>query len=287
MAANGVTAVLLLSCRDQKGLVAGVADFIYRNQGNIIHADQHTDREEGIFLQRVEWELDGFRIPREELAQEFGPVARRFGMSWTLRFSDQVPRIAIFVSKQAHCMYDLLARQRMGEFRAEVPLIVSNHPALRPVAESFGVEYAHLPVTPETKADQEARALALLEERRVDLIVLARYMQVLSDDFVRRYPNGIINIHHSFLPAFAGARPYHQAHERGVKIIGATAHYVTAELDQGPIIEQDVVRVSHRDAVADLVRKGRDLETVVLARAVDLHLRSRVLVYGNKTVVLQ
>jgi len=293
MSNEAITAVLLLSCRDQKGLVATVSDFIYRNNGNIIHADQHTDpstslgagQEEGVFLQRVEWELADFAIPRQEIGRAFEPLARRFGMTWSLHFSDYVPRIAIFASKLPHCLYDLLARWRLGEFRAEVPLVISNHPDLRPIAEGFGVEYRCFPLTPETKAAQEKRVIEKLEERRIDLIVLARYMQVLSDDFVNWHPNRIINIHHSFLPAFAGASPYHQAHERGVKIIGATAHYVTAELDQGPIIEQDVVRVSHRDSVADLVRKGRDLEKVVLARAVDLHLRHRVIVYGNKTVV--
>jgi formyltetrahydrofolate deformylase len=280
-----VTAVLLLSCPDQKGLVASVSDFLYRNDGNIIHADQHTDAEEGLFLQRVEWELAGFRVPREEIAEEFRPIAERFGMTWSLHFSDHVPRIAVFVSQQAHCMYDLLARQRMGEFRAQVPLVISNHPDLRSVATGFGAHYHHFPITPDTKADQEQAIIETLEVQRIDLIVLARYMQILSGEFVARYPNRIINIHHSFLPAFAGARPYHQAYERGVKVIGATAHYVTAELDQGPIIDQDVVRASHRDSVADLVRKGKDLEKVVLARAVDLHLRNRIVVYGNKTVV--
>ncbi len=288
-----VTAVLLLSCRDQKGLVAAVSDFIYRNSGNIIHADQHTDpspslrpgREESVFLQRVEWELSGFAIPREGIAEAFQPVADRFDMDWSLHFSDHVPRVAIFVSRLPHCTYDLLSRWRMGEFRADIPLVVSNHPDLRPVAEGFGVEYRDFSITVETKASQEERIMATLEERRIDLIVLARYMQILGDGFVSRYPKRIINIHHSFLPAFAGAHPYQHAHERGVKIIGATAHYVTAELDQGPIIEQDVARVSHRDAVADLVRKGRDLEKVVLARAVNLHLRNRIIVYGNKTVV--
>jgi formyltetrahydrofolate deformylase len=288
MADNSVTAVLLLSCPDQKGLVASVSDFLYRNDGNIIHADQHTDAEEGIFLQRVEWELDGFRIPRGEIGEAFRPIAERFAMTWSLRFSDYVPRIAVFVSQQAHCMYDLLARQRMGEFRAEAPLVISNHPDLRAAAESAlggGAAYHAFEITPATKAAQERAIIDLLEAERIDLLVLARYMQVLSGEFVARYPNRIINIHHSFLPAFAGARPYHQAYERGVKIIGATAHYVTAELDQGPIIEQDVVRVSHRDSVADLVRKGKDLEKVVLARAVDFHLRNRIVVYGNKTVV--
>ena len=270
---KAVTAVLLLSCPDQKGLVASVSDFLYRNDGNIIHADQHTDSEEGLFLQRVEWELAGFHVPREEIAEAFRPIAERFGMTWSLHFSDHVPRIAVFVSQQAHCMYDLLARQRMGEFRAELPLVISNHPDLRSVAASFGAHYHHFPITPDTKADQEKAIIETLEMQRIDLIVLARY------------PTRIINIHHSFLPAFAGARPYHQAYERGVKVIGATAHYVTAKLDQGPIIDQDVVRASHRDSVADLVRKGKDLEKVVLARAVDLHLRNRVVVYGNKTVV--
>ena len=285
MSDNSVTAVLLLSCRDQKGLVAAVSDFLYRHNGNIIHADQHTDQEEGVFLQRVEWELADFAIPRVEISQAFAPIAERFDMTWRLHFSDYVPRIAIFVSKLPHCMYDLLARWRMREFRAEVPLVVSNHPDLRPIAEEFGAAYRHVPITPETKAVQEERLRETLAEERIDLIVLARYMQILGDELVKHYANRIINIHHSFLPAFAGARPYHHAHERGVKIIGATAHYVTPELDQGPIIEQDVARVSHRDSVADLIRKGRDLEKVVLARAVDLHLRNRIVVYGNKTVV--
>ncbi len=285
MNGNGVTAVLLLSCADQKGLVASVSDFLYRHDGNIIHADQHTDREEGVFLQRVEWELESFKLGRDEIAAAFRPLAERFGMTWRLHFSDYVPRIAIFASRLGHCAFDLLARWRLGEFRAEIPLVISNHPDLEPIARDFGVRYACCPVSAETKAEQETRIVSLLAEERVDVLILARYMQVLSDGFVARYPRRVINIHHSFLPAFAGARPYHKAHERGVKIIGATAHYVTAELDQGPIIEQDVARVSHRDSVADLIRKGRDLEKVVLARAVDLHLRNRVIVYGNKTVV--
>lgn len=280
-----VTATLLISCRDQKGLVAAVSDFLYRNNGNIIHADQHTDREEGVFLQRVEWELDGFEIPREEIAATFKPITLRFGMDWTLNFSDEKTRVALFVSKLPHCLYDLLGRWRMGELRGEVPLIISNHDEHRKIAEDYGIQFHCLPVNPENKAQQESLAVKLLEEWEIDVVVLARYMQVLTEGFVKRYPNQIINIHHSFLPAFAGARPYHQAHERGVKIIGATAHYVTPELDQGPIIQQDVASVSHRDSVDDLVRKGRDLEKTVLARAVDLHLRHRIVVYGNKTVV--
>ena len=285
MDAKSVTAVLLLSCPDQKGLVAAVSDFLFRNDGNIIHADQHTDAEKGIFLQRVEWELKGFGIARERIGEAFRPIAERFGMTWSFHFSDQVPRIAVFVSTQAHCMYDLLARRRMGELNADIPLVISNHEEHAGVAQDFGVPFHFLPITPKTKATQEDKITALLLENRIDLVVLARYMQVLGEGFVNRYPARIINIHHSFLPAFAGGRPYHHAHERGVKLIGATAHYVTAELDQGPIIEQDVVGVSHRDSVDDLVRKGRDLEKLVLARAVDLHLRNRVVVYGNKTVV--
>jgi len=278
-------AVLLLSCQDRKGLVAATSDFIYLNNGNIVHADQHVDAEQGIFLQRVEWELEGFRIPRAELAGAFRPIAEKLGMQWELRFSDNVPRIAIFVSKLEHCLYDLLLRHRAGEFQAEIPLVISNHPDHQPIVENFGPEYHHLPIIRQTRTAQEAKQIALLEEQRIDLIVLARYMQILGDELVNSYRNRMINIHHSFLPAFPGARPYHQAYERGVKIIGATSHYVTAELDQGPIIEQDVVRVSHRDSVEDIIRKGKDLEKVVLARAVSLHLRNRVLVYGNKTVV--
>jgi formyltetrahydrofolate deformylase len=280
-----VTATLLISCADQKGLVAAVSDFLYRNDGNIIHADQHTDREEGVFLQRVEWELGGFAVPRAGIEDAFRPIAERFGMTWSVRFSDYVPRVALFVSKLPHCLYDILARRRMGEYSAEMPLVISNHAEHQGIAKQFGASFHHLPVSAETKAEQESRALALLRGERIDLVVLARYMQVLSAKFAEEYRERVINIHHSFLPAFAGARPYHQAHERGVKVIGATAHYVTADLDQGPIIDQDVARVSHRDSVEDLVRKGRDLERLVLARAVDLHLRNRIVVYGNKTVV--
>ena len=279
------TAVLLLSCRDQRGLVAAVSDFLYRHLGNIVHADQHTDRERDLFVQRVEWELAGFDIPRADIASAFRPIAERFAMDWSLRFSDHLPRLALLVSKLPHCLYDLLARWRMGELRAEIPIILSNHDDARPIAEQFGVAYHHLPVDPADKGAQERRAIELIDGAGADLVVLARYMQILGAGFIARYPSRIINIHHSFLPAFAGARPYHQAHERGVKIIGATAHYATAELDQGPIIEQDVVRVSHRDSVPDLVKKGRDLEKVVLARAVDLHLGNRIVVIGNKTVI--
>ncbi len=279
------TAVLLILCRDQPGLVDAVSDFLYRNNGNIIHADQHTDQAEGLFLQRVEWSLDGFALSRDAVAAAFEPIAARYQMRWSLRFGDDTLRVAILVSKLQHCLYDLLTRWRLGELHAEIAFIASNHDDAAAVAEEFGLPFHHLPVSAETRPAQEARLTELIEQQKVDLVVLARYMQILSDGFVAQYERRIINIHHSFLPAFVGARPYEQAFARGVKIIGATAHYATAELDQGPIIEQDVVRVSHRDSVDDLVRKGRDLEKIVLARAVDLHLRNRVLVYGNKTVV--
>ena len=252
-----ITATLLISCRDQKGLVAAVSDFLYRNNGNIIHADQHTDKEEGVFLQRVEWELEGFDVAREEIEATFKPIALRFGMQWTLHFSDYQPSVALFVSKLPHCLYDLLGRWRMGELRGAVPLVISNHEDHREIAESYGVTFHCLPVTSDNKVQQENVALKLLEEWDIDSVVLARYMQILSPEFVARYPNRLINIHHSFLPAFAGARPYHQAHERGVKIIGATAHYVTPELDQGPIIQQDVAGVSHRDSAGRQRRQRR------------------------------
>ena len=285
MPPKAANAVFLLSCPDQRGIVAAVSDFVYRNHGNIVSADQHSDEEQGTFLQRIEWELSGFRLPREAIGEAFRPIAERFGMSWDLRFSDHVPRVAIFVSRLDHCLHDLLWRQRIGELRAEVAFVISNHPDLRSVAEAFGVPFHVHETEPETRGASAEAMLRRLQEGGIELVVLARYMQVLPPAFVASLPSRIINIHHSFLPAFAGARPYHQAHERGVKVIGATAHYVTAQLDQGPIIEQEVARVSHRDSVADLIRKGRDLERVVLARAVNLHLAHGVLVYGNKTVV--
>jgi formyltetrahydrofolate deformylase len=278
------TATLLISCPDQRGLVAKFANFIYANGGNIIHADQHTDASAGLFLTRIEWQLTGFNLPREIIAPAFSAIAQPLEANWQLHFSDRTPRIAIWVSRQDHCLFDLIWRQRAREFNAEIPLILSNHPHLQTIADQFGIDYHYLPITPETKPEQEAKQLALLQQYQIDLVVLAKYMQVLSADFIAQFPQ-IINIHHSFLPAFAGANPYHRAYDRGVKIIGATAHYVTQDLDEGPIIEQDVVRVSHRDQVDDLIRKGKDLERVVLARAVRLHLQNRVLVYGNRTVV--
>jgi formyltetrahydrofolate deformylase len=280
------TATLLISCPDQRGLVAKFASFIYSNGGNIVHADQHTDFLAGLFLTRIEWQLEGFNLPREVIAPAFGAIAQPLNAQWQLHFSDTKPRIAVWVSRQDHCLFDLIWRQRAGEFAAEIPLILSNHPHLQRTAEQFGIAYHHIPITADHKAEQEAHQLELLKEHNIDLVVLAKYMQILSPTFVDRFPH-IINIHHSFLPAFAGANPYQRAYERGVKIIGATAHYVTKDLDEGPIIEQDVVRVSHRDQVADLIRKGKDLERMVLARAVRLHLQNRVLVYDNRTVVFE
>lgn len=280
----GATATLLISCPDQQGLVAKISNFIYANGGNIVHADHHTDFVAGLFLSRIEWQLDGFKLPRDLIDPAFRAIAHPLGATWQLHFSDQGDRLALWVSRQDHCLFDLLWRQKAQEFNAQIALIVSNHDSLRPIAEQFGIPYHYLPITPDTKLAQEAQALDLLHSHQIDLVVLAKYMQILSPGFVAQFPN-VINIHHSFLPAFAGANPYHRAYERGVKIIGATAHYVTADLDEGPIIEQDVVRVSHRDETTDLIRKGKDLERVVLARAVRLHLQNRVLVYGNRTVV--
>ncbi|MBD2083600.1 MULTISPECIES: formyltetrahydrofolate deformylase [unclassified Coleofasciculus] len=283
---NSPTATLLVSCPDRRGLVAKIANFIYANGGNIIHADQHTDFAAGLFLTRIEWQLEDFNLPRELIGPAFNAIAQPLQANWQLHFSDTVPRIAIWVSKQDHCLFDLIWRHRAKEFSAEIPLIISNHPDLKDVAAQFGIDYHHIPITKETKSQQEAKQLELLRQYNIDLVVLAKYMQVVSPDFISQFPQ-IINIHHSFLPAFVGANPYHKAYERGVKIIGATAHYVTPDLDAGPIIEQDVVRVSHRDEVDDLIRKGKDLERVVLARAVRSHLRNRVLVYGNRTVVFE
>ncbi|ACK68486.1 formyltetrahydrofolate deformylase [Gloeothece citriformis PCC 7424] len=281
---NGSTATLLISCPDQKGLVAKIANFIYSNGGNIIHADQHTDFSAGLFLTRLEWQLDGFNLPKPMIEPAFAAIAKPLDAVWSLHFSDVTPRIAIWVTKQNHCLLDLLWRQQAKEIAAEIPLMISNHKQLQPIAEQFGIDFHHIPITKETKLEQEAKQLELLRHYNIDLVVLAKYMQILSPEFVEKFPH-VINIHHSFLPAFPGANPYQRAYERGVKIIGATAHYVTADLDEGPIIEQDVERISHRDTVGDLIRKGKDLERMVLARAVRLHLQNRVLVYENKTVV--
>lgn len=280
------SAILLINCPDRRGLVASVTRFISQHNGNILTLDQYVDVEREIFFMRVEWDLDGFTVPTERIGEEFGgTIAERFGMEWRLHLSDEVPRLAIFVSKLSHCLYDILSRCQSGEWRVEVPIILSNHPDLEPVAKRFGIDYHCFPITRENKKAQEEKQLALLEEKGIDLIVLARYMQIVTGEFVASYPNRIINIHHAFLPAFPGAKPYHSAYEHGVKIIGATSHYVTAELDRGPIIEQDVTRVSHNDSVDDLVRKGRDLEKLVLSRAVWYHLQRKIHVCRNRTVV--
>ncbi len=279
------TAVLLVACPDRKGLVAAIANFLYQHNANILHADQHQDSAAGLFLMRVEWDLTGFDLGLHRFAEAFAPVAAQYEMRWELKLSSVKPRMAIFVSKFDHCLADLLYRWHAGELYCEIPLIVSNHPDTHWLAEAYRVPFQHMTVTKETKPEVEAAQLALLRAHHVDFIVLARYMQVLSPGFIAHYPNRIINIHHSFLPAFHGARPYERAFERGVKLIGATSHYVTEVLDDGPIIEQDVVRISHRDDLTDLKQKGADLEKVVLSRAVRWHIDNRVLVYGNKTVV--
>lgn len=280
------TAILLVNCPDQPGIVARLSSLVFEHAGNIVDSDHHTDFAAGRFLGRIEWELEGFRLDREMARTAIRTIMEAFGGHWELHFSDHRPRLSIWCSKQDHCLLDLLWRHRAGELDAEIPLIVSNHEGLGSIAKDFGVPFAHLPVTRDTKAEVEAEALRLLREARIDLVVLAKYMQVVSDEFLHAFPR-VINIHHSFLPAFAGAMPYHQAHARGVKVIGASAHYVTPELDAGPIIEQDIIRVSHRDTVEDLVRKGRDLERVALSRAVRLHLQHRVLTYNNRTVVFE
>jgi formyltetrahydrofolate deformylase len=279
------SAILLISCPDSKGEVATIADFIFRHGGNILHADEHGDEESGLFLMRVEFDPKDFDFPLADFGKYFSPVAETFAMKWRLAQSSHRPRMIIFVSKYDHCLVDLLYRHQSGELACDIPLIISNHPDNQAVANFYKIAYQVVSVTKENKTQAEAQIHGLIEQHKPDFIVLARYMQILSNDFVNRYPQRIINIHHSFLPAFVGARPYHQAFERGVKLIGATSHYVTEVLDDGPIIEQDVVRVSHRDTVEDLVRKGRDLEKVVLSRAVRTHVENRVLVYGNKTVV--
>lgn len=279
------SAILLISCPDQQGIVCATTDFLMRHHGNIIDLEQHTDTEEGAFFMRVEWELNGFALPREQIAEAFSPIADRHQMKTQLHFSDTRPRMAIFVSKFSHCIHDLLARWHAGESNVDIPLIISNHPDLEPLANMYGIDYELIKIRKDNKVEREAQTLELLRRHKIDLIVLARYMQILSDEFCAHFPNQMINIHHSFLPAFVGAKPYHSAHQRGVKIVGATSHYVTGNLDEGPIIEQEVMRVSHKDSVESLIRKGRDLEKMVLSRAVWVHLQNKVLVYNNRTIV--
>ena len=279
-------AKLLLHCPDKPGILAEVTDFITVNKGNIIYLDQYVDHVENIFFMRIEWELMDFLVPQEKIEDYFATLyAQKYEMNFRLYFSDTKPRMAIFVSKMSHCLFDLLARYTAGEWNVDIPLIISNHPDLQHVAERFGIPFHLFPITKETKEEQEKKEMELLAKYKITFIVLARYMQVISERMINAYPNRIINIHHSFLPAFVGAKPYHAAFERGVKIIGATSHYVTTELDAGPIIEQDVVRITHKDTVQDLVNKGKDLEKIVLSRAVQKHIECKVLAYKNKTVI--
>jgi len=279
------TAVLLIHCPDQPGLVHAVTGFILYHGGNILDLEQHIDRTDDVFFMRVEWSLEKFAIAKPEIANSFTPLAQSRHMWWRLQFSGERKRLAIFVSKESHCLYDLLSRHEAGELPADIPLVISNHEILRPAAERFGIPFHHFPMTRETRAAQEQSQLAVLAEHRVNTVVLARYMQIVGKPLIAAFPNRILNIHHSFLPAFVGAKPYHQAYERGVKIIGATSHFVTEDLDQGPIIHQDVMAVSHEDSVSDLVRLGRDLEKTVLSKALWWHVMNKVLVYRNKTVM--
>lgn len=278
-------AVLLVSCPDQVGIVAALAGALSDLQANILEADQHTDENEKWFFQRIRFEYGPAPGEGRRIEQKLERVAQRFSMQLRIAREDKRPRLAIFVSRYDHCLWDLLLRRRAGELECEIPLVISNHPDLKKVAEQFGIRYEVFPITPENKPGQEAREIALLQELQIDLIVLARYMQILSSRFISTFPERIINIHHSFLPAFKGKRPYQRAFERGVKLVGATAHYATTDLDEGPIIEQGVARTSHRDSLDDLIRRGRDLERTVLAGAVRCHLKNRVLVHGNKTMV--
>ena len=280
------SAILLMHCPDQPGIIAVITEFINTNGGNILYLDQYVDKENGVFYMRVEWDLENFIIPAEKINDYFNTLyAGRYNVTYRLSFTNRPQRMALFVSKMSHCLYDILARYVAGEWDVEIPVIISNHPDLKSVADQFNIPYEVIPVTRQNKAEMEAIEFEILDRYEIDFIVLARYMQVLSEDFINRYPNKIINIHHSFLPAFVGAKPYHAAYDRGVKLIGATSHYVTTELDAGPIIEQDIVRITHKDTVNDLVKKGRDLEKIVLSRAVEKHIQRKILTYNNKTVV--
>ena len=280
------TATMLIHCPDEKGIILSVTNYISRNNGNIVDLDQHVDSEQKIFFMRVEWTLSDFNIPRENIGAHFGSeVAQKYQMQYTIHFSDEKIRMALMASKMDHCFNDILSRYKSGEWNVEIPLIISNHPDMEETANRFGIPYHYIPVSKQTKVEQEKKQLQLLSDHNIDFVVLARYMQILSENFIKDYSNRIINIHHSFLPAFPGAKPYHSAHERGVKIIGATSHYVTKELDAGPIIAQSTANISHKDRVEDLVRKGRDIEKVVLSRAIWYHVNRRILSYGNRTII--
>ena len=280
------TAILLIHCPDRQGILAAVTDFINVNKGNIVYLDQHVDYVQNTFFMRVEWDLENFIIPREKIEEYFKTLfANKYEMSFSIHFSDVKPRMAIFVSKMSHCLFDILSRYMDGGLNVEIPLIISNHNELEWIGQKFGIPFHVFPLNKDNKAELEPQEMELLRKERIDFIVLARYMQIISEEMIKEYPNRIINIHHSFLPAFIGAKPYHAAYERGVKIIGATSHYVTTELDAGPIIEQDVVRVTHKDTVKSFIHKGQDLEKIVLSRAVEKHIDRKVLVYKNRTVV--
>lgn len=279
-------AILIIQCPDQKGIVAEVSRFLYSYEGNILEVDQHVDEEMGRFFMRAAWELDSFSLKKEEIADRFEQeVGKRFKMEFKLHFNFPKPRMAIFVSKLSHCLFDILGRYHAGQLEVEIPLVISNHPDLKTIVEAFGIPFHHIPFNPESKISAEANQLELMKSHKIDFVVLARYMQILSGEFIRHFPNRIINIHHSFLPAFVGARPYHAAYERGVKIIGATAHYVTEELDAGPIIEQEVARVRHHNTVNELVQIGQDVEKMVLSKAIKYHIDLKVLAFRNKTVI--
>jgi len=278
-------AILLISCPDKKGITASVTNFVYEHNGNIVHADQHIDEQTNTFFMRMEWSLKDFAIKKDKIASRFQPIVDKFKMNWELAFSDQKSRMAIFVSKHLHCLYDLLYRNKSGSLDCDIRLIISNHPDAKSIAKDFGIKFAQYPITKSNKVSQERKQITLLRKEKIDCVVLARYHQIFTKHFVDTFQNKIINIHHSFLPAFAGKAPYHQAYLKGVKIIGATSHYVTQQLDQGPIIEQDTVRVSHRDSLKDVIRKGEDLERIVLSRAARWHLQKKILAYGNKTVI--
>jgi len=280
-----VHAIILISSPDQRGITASVTNFIFENNGNIIHADQHIDEQSNTFFMRIEWSLEDFKLNKDDIQKAFDPIAGKFQMKWDLSFSDQPQRAAVFVSKHMHCLFDILVRFKSGQLPCEIPLIISNHPDAKSLADDFGIEFLECALTEEQRDQQESKQLKILKEKNIDLIVLARYHQILTKKFVDNYPDKIINIHHSFLPAFAGRNPYAQAYQKGVKIIGATSHYVTEQLDEGPIIAQDTVDVSHRETLEDLKRKGEDLERVVLNRALRLHLEHKILCYNNKTVV--
>ncbi len=287
MSENNLTAILLLSCKDRIGLVSRIAHFVFERGGNIIDLDEHVDMDEKYFFVRIAWDMKNFSIPATEVVEAFTPLAKEFNATWRINFTGKNLRVGIFVSKFDHCLREILWRQRLGEFNIDIPLIISNHEDLKPLAEQYGIPYFVFPVTEENKHEQEKNELALLKENKIDTIILARYMQILTTQIVDKYKNQVINIHHSFLPAFIGSNPYKQAYERGVKIIGATSHYVTKELDDGPIIEQDIIRISHKDTVKDLIRKGRDLERLILARTLYFHSEHRILVHGKKTIIFE